>query len=140
MRHRNKIVAKKLLELEGGILNFSDCSLETVPDEVILWAEQGFLKELNLSQNMLQALPVSLRHVKKVMVNQNPLQTIPAEIRFSKWSKIRKYLDQIATRAAQWNIRKLLLVGEEAVGKSVCFFLFSFWNLVLMDFRLWYVV
>lgn len=117
-------MAKKLLELDNGYLNCSDCSLELIPDEILRWAQQGVLKELNLSQNMLQAIPVGLRHVKKVTVYQNPLQTIPAEIRFSKWSKIRKYLEQIATRAAQWNIRKLLLVGEEGVGKSVSFSIF----------------
>ena len=96
-----------------------DCSLEQVPAEILPWAEQGYIKELILSENMLQALPVPLRHVKKVDTHQNPLQSIPIDIRHGKWSKIRKYLDQIATRAAQWNIRKLLLIGEEAVGKSV---------------------
>ena len=113
------------MELEGGIANFSDCNLEKLPDEVFKWIEAGLLKELNISGNMFQALPVELRHVKKVEVLRNPLQTIPVDIRSAKWAKIKKYLDTIATKAASWDIRKLLFVGEEAVGKSVSIFSFS---------------
>jgi len=107
------------LELDNGVANFSDCNLQSIPIGLMILVEQGIVKDLNLSQNMLQSIPVQLRTVRKVNVLQNPLQTIPADIRKAKWSKIKKYLEQIAIRAEKWNIRKLLLVGEEAVGKSV---------------------
>jgi hypothetical protein len=115
----NAELASKLLEFEGGIANLADCQLEQVPPLIFEWIEKGSIKELDLCGNMIQTLPIELRNLKKVKVNHNPLQTIPVEIRNARWGKIRRYLEQIAIRAAQWNIRKLLLVGEGGVGKSV---------------------
>jgi hypothetical protein len=119
LKHNNTSLAKRLLELENGVINFSGCNLEKLPSEIFTWIEAGLVKELNISENMFQSLPIELRHVKKVNAAQNPLQTIPVDIRRGKWLKMKQYLDKIANKAQSWDVRKLLLVGEEGVGKSV---------------------
>lgn len=44
-------------------------------------------------------------------------------------AKNKKYLEGIAARSQCWDIRKLVLLGEEGVGKSVFFFFSIFFLL-----------
>ena len=47
----------------------------------------------------------------------NPLRTIPAKFR-SPWPVIRDYIKSVAAKSEKWNEMKILLVGQEGVGKT----------------------
>ena len=115
---KNYPFAKKILEYENGIANMSNSELETVPEIIAEWINQGLIKELNLDNNNLNAIPYELTALKNISLNDNPLQSIPVEFRNAKWKKIKSYLNSVAEKTANWNIRKLILVGEEGVGKT----------------------
>ena len=119
IEYGNSLFALKLLEYESGVVNFENCGIKVIPISILAWLVQHSPKELNLSNNKLESLPVELRHLKKVILSGNPLQSLPQILHDMKWPKIKRYLDSLTSKSAHWDVRKLLIVGEEGVGKSV---------------------
>jgi hypothetical protein len=117
MAPRRKSVQGK--GLQNGLGNFSGCNLTTIPKEVFNWISRDLIRVLDISNNNLQLLPTELSLVKKVIFNNNPLLGYPLELRTSRWSKMKAHLTTVVSRANFWNVRKVILVGEEGVGKSV---------------------
>jgi hypothetical protein len=56
-------------------------------------------------------------NLKQVNLEGNALALYPEKCRTS-WLRMKEYLHSIEQRAASRNIKKLLIVGEEAVGKT----------------------
>ena len=56
-------------------------------------------------------------NLNKVNLDGNPLSIYPERCRTS-WPRMKEYLQSIENRAEARNIKKLLIVGEEGVGKS----------------------
>jgi Leucine-rich repeat (LRR) protein len=78
-----------------------------------------YLKRLNVLNNQLQAIPeeiLKLQNFKGLQASGNPLETIPQSFRL--WPKLKDYLISIQKKATSWRERKLLFVGQEAVGKT----------------------
>ena len=77
------------------------------------------IKVIDLRNNKLESIPEEFGHLPfdKVKLDGNPLSLIPRPFRDS-WPKIHKYLHSLKNRAARWKERKVLIVGEEATGKS----------------------
>ena len=60
---------------------------------------------------------IKFPNLKQVILEGNPLSIYPERCRTS-WAKMKEYLQSIETRAECRNIKKVLIVGEEGVGKS----------------------
>lgn len=78
------------------------------------------VRVLDLRDNKLQALPPSLAdcpHIERALLDGNPMELVPSVFR-SSWSKLKSYLATLNDRAASWACMRLLLVGEEATGKT----------------------
>ena len=117
LKKKEKIQPKGLQQ--NGFANFSNCNLKQVPNEMFTWISKDMLKDLDLSNNEISYLPPALRVIKKVNLSGNPLLGFPLELRKAKWSKVQQYLHVVQEKANNWNHRKIIFVGEEAVGKSV---------------------
>lgn len=74
---------------------------------------------LDLRFNLLESIHPELAKIEKVKFSDNPLSLVPERIRLGGWQQMRKYLRTIAQRASLWNECRLILVGEEGVGKTV---------------------
>ena len=118
----NKNLLLKILEIESGFINFSSLSITKLPQIILDLCEDQLIKDLNLSNNNIRVLPVQLRYVKKVHLTNNPLTCLPVALREAKWSKIKRYLDEIEVQSTSFNLRKLVILGEDATGKTVNFF------------------
>lgn len=119
IEHGNALLAEKIFEYESGVANFENCGIKSIPIAIIAWLVQHSPKEVVFSNNQLDSLPVELRFLKKVRLQGNPLGTIPQILHDAKWSKIKHYLGTLVSKSSQWDVRKLLIVGEEGVGKTV---------------------
>ena len=88
-------------------------------------AGRSSLKVLDLSENNLQTLPATLAtlpNLQKVLLEGNPLSDIPISFRNSGWtSELKTYLRSILEKSEDFLERKILLVGQEGVGKCMFF-------------------
>jgi predicted NACHT family NTPase len=109
------------LEYENGVANLSNNNFETIPDVIIDWVKEGIIKEINLDNNKLNSIPKDFTNLRNVTVLGNPLQSIPVEFHSDKWKKLKQYLTSVVEKTANWNIRKLIVVGEEGVGKTTLY-------------------
>ena len=105
-----------VLQTEKGIVNLSGMEIRHFPDEGVVAFEACGGECLDLSNNLLTSLPCTLRK-SDVKIDGNSLSLIPESARGS-WAKIRTYLDSVSDRATRWSECKLLLVGQEGVGKT----------------------
>ena len=124
IRYTTKMLKKKeKLQPKGlqqnGVANFSGCNLTHIPQEIFSWISKDMVKDLDLSNNEIINIPPPLRAIKRVNLSGNPLLGLPLELRKAKWSKVQNYLNFVQEKANNWNFRKIIFVGEEAVGKSV---------------------
>ena len=102
------------------------------------------LEKLNLSYNILQTLPCSftnLTRLKKFLYEGNPLVGFPKDST-SHFSKILEYLKHLETSQINWQKCKLMIVGEENVGKTsriyFCYKYFYFQQiLIVFDSKVW---
>ena len=103
-------------------LHLEFAGLDELPMEASYWKTFGALSLLDLRGNQLQNLPpalVTLGSLSTVRLEKNPLGSIPGPFRSTSLSSgLKRYLSSIERESAQWPERKLLLVGQEGVGKS----------------------
>lgn len=103
-------------------LHLEYAGLEELPMEASYWRTFASLSLLDLRGNQLQALPpalVNLGSLSTVRLDRNPLGSIPGPFRATTLSSsMKRYLSSIERESAQWPERKLLLVGQEGVGKT----------------------
>ena len=97
---------------------FAGKNLKQVPQDVLDRAES--IKELDISNNQIQTLPVELKAIKRVNISNNPLLGIPRKFRTAPWAKVRTYLQKIYQLGERWTVRKLILIGDSKDGKTVC--------------------
>src|SRR3990167_2222390 len=104
------------------VMNLSNRNLSKIPTYKLKRLLKDTLTDLDLSNNAFEYLPselASLKNLKYVNLSNNPLSSIPAP--FRTWSKLQKYLSSIQNAARHWNRCKLLVVGQENVGKVMSF-------------------
>lgn len=78
------------------------------------------LKTLKLRENKLNSLPSSLATLplQKLALERNPLESIPTEVTSRGLTTLMGYLRQMEGQANTWKRIKLLVLGEEATGKT----------------------
>lgn len=79
------------------------------------------LERLDVSFNLLESLPEALgklARLKKLNIESNPLVAIPKEVLSRGVPKVLEYLQQLGNSVSSWKRVKLMLLGEEGVGKS----------------------
>ena len=101
--------------------SLEDLNLEH--NEILSVAENiaglGSLKRLNLENNKLSSLPYELAHLTSLntlLFSGNSLSSIPVEYQQDTLTMI-EYLTRLKLQST-WKRRKLVLVGEEFVGKT----------------------
>lgn len=98
------------------VLNLSHNRLREIPSVITKLTKTVF----NFSHNQLCTLPYQLAHMNlfdnQINIRNNPLDCLPEECR-DNISAILKYLRHIKAKSS-WNRMKLVLVGEEFVGKT----------------------
>jgi hypothetical protein len=100
------------------MVDLSNCEIRAL--NAVTVALFGRVRTLDLRNNRLQILPPELSDLlllDRVLLDGNPLMYIPKPVRKS-WSQIRTYLKGVGQKASRWNERKVVLVGEEASGKT----------------------
>eukprot|EP01114_Cavostelium_apophysatum_P022155 TRINITY_DN7922_c0_g2_i4.p1 TRINITY_DN7922_c0_g2~~TRINITY_DN7922_c0_g2_i4.p1 ORF type:complete len:1489 (-),score=439.35 TRINITY_DN7922_c0_g2_i4:127-4593(-) len=99
-------------------LDLSDNHLEELPPRI---SELKNLRELNVSKNDLQSLPYTLafmEHLRLLLVDDNPLRVPPREIVRKGRKEILLFLKDLAEGNEPLYRVKLLVVGQENVGKT----------------------
>ena len=79
------------------------------------------LSTLKLRDNALNSLPHSLSKLpklKKITIEKNPLESIPKEVLARGTPTLLNYLKQMDGKTNNWKRIKLLVLGEEATGKT----------------------
>ena len=99
-------------------LNLSSNKIVELPPEIGLMRK---LEILNLQENFIDYLPSELsklHNLKKVKLKDNPLSYIPKSAQKSA-KMLRSYLETLRECSTQWHRVKLLIVGDQGVGKTV---------------------
>lgn len=99
-------------------INLSDNRIEELPYRI---GELKCLKELILRNNKLQSLPYSLAllpSLKVIEVSGNPIKVPPIEIVKKGRKEILGYLKDLAEGAEPCYRTKVMVVGQENVGKT----------------------
>lgn len=107
-------------------MDISGLNLKCISNYCLEMLESGSFKSLDFSKNRIQYLPSKLATIKslqKVFIDENPFDCIPF-FYTSSWKKMKEYLLSIHNSSESWNRSRIIIVGQEGVGK-VCFF-FSF--------------
>lgn len=99
------------------IINLNDNAISELPYRI---GELQSLRELRLANNRLQSLPYSLAslQLKVLDVSGNPLVTPPKEIVRKGRKEILGYLKDLAEGSEPCYRTKLMIVGQENVGKT----------------------
>ena len=108
----------RILTLQDGVADLSNCSLTEVPTSLLRMIKANLITKLDLRNNRLNEIPLELASFPDVKISKNPLSTIPAQYRDEKWPILRKYVQSAVTIADNWDIRKVIIVGEERSGKT----------------------
>ena len=66
----------------------------------------------------MHSLPPEIINVETVIWKGNPLSFIPESFHKEDWEKMREYLSSVSEGSTSWQEVKLLLVGQEGVGKT----------------------
>lgn len=100
-------------------LDLSKNSLRTLPEEIALLTQ---LRILNVSDNKLDTLPSAigdLKNLRQFDFAGNPISAnVSDEVTKKGAAKILSYLDSYQAPTKNWNRIKLLVVGQENVGKT----------------------
>ena len=104
-------------------LDFSNSNMVKFPQEILLELKLNKnIVFLDISNNQLEYLPAVLASYPHLKIDYtgNPLSTVPTV--FAKnWSKLRSFLENINHSITRWNRCKLMIVGQEGVGKVSIF-------------------
>ncbi|MCR9066835.1 MAG: ADP-ribosylation factor-like protein, partial [Cytophagales bacterium] len=74
---------------------------------------------LSVEGNQIHTFPPQIVEIEVLHWKGNPLSLIPDAFRNeSDWSKMKQYLSSISEKSTSWQDIKLLLVGQEGVGKT----------------------
>lgn len=99
-------------------LNVNNNRIRILPKDISVLES---LEVLKIKNNLLEFLPSSLIQMKltRLAVQNNPLQTIPREIIMRGSSATLDYLRVLSSsKNSTWKKIKLLVLGQEAVGKT----------------------
>lgn len=113
-----KLMAKLLSMRDLTSLNLSNNALSSLPTEI---GSLPALTQLNLADNNLDALPASmgnLTNLKDLNLKHNPMTTVPEEVMKKGTQRLVQYLKEIQAPTKMWNRIKLVIVGQENVGKT----------------------
>ncbi|KAH3759249.1 Protein NLRC3 [Pelomyxa schiedti] len=108
------------VSFSGGVMKFLDLSnlaLKSFPPLLCEGLLYAGCTSLDVSANLLETLPSSLHEIPEVTLDGNPLSLIPESFRHQPWSKLSQFLKYNGVPVCWWN-KKLLMVGEEAAGKT----------------------
>lgn len=104
-----------------GRTDVSGVCLSSISSLMVSAFKEVKTKILDISRNELQRVPpelATLEHLEKLKLQGNPLSVLPGPVRQLPWPRMKAYLQSITERAEKWNERKVIIVGEEGVGKS----------------------
>jgi serine/threonine protein kinase/GTPase SAR1 family protein len=113
-----KLMSKLLNMRDLTSLNLSNNALTGLPTEI---GAMCALTQLNLADNHLDALPASmgnLTNLKDLNLKHNPMTTVPEEVMKKGTQRLIQYLKEIQAPTKTWNRIKLVVVGQENVGKT----------------------
>lgn len=98
-------------------INLSYNVITSIPSQI---EELKELRVLKLKYNNLESLPSTLGKLplKKLILTNNPLESIPKEVVNRGTAGVLSYLTQLEDSVACWKRIKLLVLGEEATGKT----------------------
>lgn len=99
-------------------LDVSHNTLVEIPQSIL---KLKALSELNLEHNRFLMLPsflASMANLVEVFLEGNSLTCIPPQIKGKGYKDIAIYLKQLQDGCAIWGRMKLMLVGQEGVGKT----------------------
>ena len=111
-------------------MDLSSLELFSLNQYTLSLLERGEFKELDLSHNDFPYLPPSIANIsglQKVNLNDNPFSSVP-EIYRKDWKKMKPYLQLIEKQSSKWNTCRLMLLGQEGVGKVNIIFSFMLRN------------
>jgi Leucine-rich repeat (LRR) protein len=118
--HGTGIQLRNILEDIQFTVDYSGRNLSTLSNDLLFEIQRNeSITTLDLSKNRLHYLPSALgdcEHLKLLRYGNNPLSTIPGNCKQS-WIKLKSYLQSIKSSITSWNRCKLMLVGQEGVGK-----------------------
>ena len=104
-------------------LYLADLGLKKIPENLSYWSSFTELQSLMLHGNNLQSIPaalVALRTLTTVTLSGNPLGEYPVTLRL--WGRdLHDHLQAILIRAEEFRDRRIVLIGEEGVGKCMFF-------------------
>ena len=110
----------KTASLARQVLLLIDNQLELLPTQ---FGDMTNLVELNLYHNLLNDLPVSMKHLHNVEIvdlDYNPLDNIPALIRDEGWPSVVSFLSSDAVTRRKIKLRDhTQTVGQGVLGKDV---------------------
>lgn len=124
-----------------ALVNFSSMKLRTFPKELFVLPHLTSidvsnnlislvppqidrltaLTKLDISANSINGLPVSMgamTQLTRLEVFKNPLASIPVEVIGRGTGALLQYLSQLKGKSTTWKRIKLMIVGEEATGKT----------------------
>lgn len=97
------------------------------------------LKTLKLRNNNLNTLPSALGKLpklQKLALEKNPMESIPKEVlAHSNIRNLKSYLTQMEGQTNNWKRIKLLVLGEEATGKTSLLGCFQYKNKTKKGFK-----
>eukprot|EP01125_Pyxidicula_operculata_P003691 TRINITY_DN1493_c0_g1_i5.p2 TRINITY_DN1493_c0_g1~~TRINITY_DN1493_c0_g1_i5.p2 ORF type:complete len:2132 (-),score=469.27 TRINITY_DN1493_c0_g1_i5:6801-13196(-) len=99
-------------------LDLSKNEITSLPNDIYLLTN---IRVLNLSDNKLDTLPVTISEMKNLRQFEfrgNPIANLPEEITKRGIPKMLNYLREMQAPTKPWSRVKLMVVGQENVGKT----------------------
>lgn len=111
-----EVQAPKLTEL-----NLSKQKITMLPENEGYWKTFESLTSLDLSNNQLSIVPISLLQapkLKHVTLINNPLEDIPSAYKKKDilWKDIQAYLHTLKENSTRWNEQKIFVIGKSGSG------------------------
>ena len=101
------------------VMNASNLGISKISSTMMSQLTSGDFKELNLDNNQLEFIHPSIGSIpglSKVTISGNPFYSVPESYRHD-WKKMKEYMSMIKSQSSHWNTCRLLVLGQEAVGK-----------------------
>ena len=108
----------RILSLQEGFADLSNCDLQEVPISIVRMIKANLITKLDLRNNNIIQIPFELTSLQDVKLTGNPLTTIPSQYRNEKWQVLKRYIQSAVLIADNWDVRKVTVFGEEGSGKT----------------------